>query len=114
LTNERQALRRIEEPLDTAAAKRLSGWLRDYRPLPGVPDELIGRDGRPRDYWLSYLGGLAEFPPGEFENRFSLATRHIRDTGVSYRIYGEENERSWPTSMATPNWSPAETCRPRR
>jgi uncharacterized circularly permuted ATP-grasp superfamily protein/uncharacterized alpha-E superfamily protein len=98
LTNERQALRRIEEPLDIAAASRLSGWLRDYRPLPGVPDELIGRDGRPRDYWLSYLGGLAEFPPGEFENRFSLATRHIRDTGVSYRIYGEENERSWPLS----------------
>ena len=25
-----------------------------------------------------------------------MATRHIRDTGVSYRIYGEENERSWP------------------
>lgn len=84
--------------LDLESAARLTGWLREYRPLYGVPDELIGKDGRPRDYWLRYLGGLAEFPPGEFEGRFSLATRHIRDTGVSYRIYGEENERSWPLS----------------
>jgi uncharacterized circularly permuted ATP-grasp superfamily protein/uncharacterized alpha-E superfamily protein len=98
LTSERQALRRTEEPLAAAAAARLSGWLREYRPLWGVPDELIGKDGRPRDYWLSYLGGLAEFAPGEFESRFNLAARHIRDTGVSYRIYGEENERSWPIS----------------
>jgi uncharacterized circularly permuted ATP-grasp superfamily protein/uncharacterized alpha-E superfamily protein len=98
LTSERQGLRRKADPLDSAAAQRLSGWLRGYKPLWGVPDELIGKDGRPRDYWLSYLGGLAEFAPGEFENRFALATRHIRDTGVSYRIYGEETERSWPIS----------------
>src|SRR4029078_12531614 len=32
----------------------------------------------------------------EFKSRFNMATRHIRDTGVTYRIYGEENERSWP------------------
>src|SRR5580658_3911845 len=89
-------MRSREDVLDAESAARLTGWLREYRPLYGIPDELIGKDGRPRDYWLRYLGGLAEFPPGEFENRFSLATRHIRDTGVSYRIYGEENERSWP------------------
>ena len=43
-----------------------------------------------------FLGDFAEYPEGEFKSRFDLATRHIRDTGVSYRIYGEENERSWP------------------
>ena len=98
MTSERQAAARGEDVLDPEAAARLSGWLKGYRPLYGVPDELIGADGRPRDYWLRYLGGLAEFAPGEFENRFTLATRHIRDTGVSYRIYGEETERSWPLS----------------
>jgi uncharacterized circularly permuted ATP-grasp superfamily protein/uncharacterized alpha-E superfamily protein len=61
-----------------------------------VPDELFDAMGRPRDYWLSFLGEFAEYPEGEFQSRFNLATRHIRDTGVSYRIYGEENERSWP------------------
>ena len=61
-----------------------------------MPDELFDAMGRPRDYWLSFLGEIAEYPDAEFRSRFSLATRHIRDTGVSYRVYGEENERSWP------------------
>lgn len=87
---------RRRETLGSSAAGRLSGWLRGYRPLPGVPDELLDPTGRPRDYWLGFLGDFAEYEEGEFKSRFSLATRHIRDTGVSYRIYGEENERSWP------------------
>ena len=82
--------------LDSSAARRLSGWLRGYKPLQGIPDELLDSSGRPRDQWLSFLGELAEYREDEFKTRFDLATRHIRDTGVSYRIYGEENERSWP------------------
>jgi uncharacterized circularly permuted ATP-grasp superfamily protein/uncharacterized alpha-E superfamily protein len=85
-------------PLDPAGAGRLSGWLKTYRPLPGVPDELFDATGRPRDYWLRFLGDLADYPAGDIRARFTLATRHIRDTGVSYRIYGEEKERSWPIS----------------
>jgi uncharacterized circularly permuted ATP-grasp superfamily protein/uncharacterized alpha-E superfamily protein len=96
LAGERAAARRARETLDAAAAARLSGWLRDYKPLAGVPDELIGADGRPRPYWLNFLGDLSEFPKGELEDRFAIATRHIRDTGVSYRIYGDDNERTWP------------------
>ena len=82
--------------LEPSAAKRLSGWLRGYAPIQGIPDELFDATGRPRGDWLSFLGDFAEYPEGEFKSRFDLATRHIRDTGVSYRIYGEENERSWP------------------
>ena len=89
---------RRREDLDPEAAERLSGWLRNYAPIPGIPDELVDGTGRPRDYWLSFLGDFAQYPEKEFQTRFSLATRHIRDTGVSYRIYGEENERSWPLS----------------
>jgi uncharacterized circularly permuted ATP-grasp superfamily protein/uncharacterized alpha-E superfamily protein len=87
---------RRRENLGSAAAGRLSGWLRGYRPLVGVPDELLDAMGRPRDYWLRFLGDFAEYDESEFASRFNLATRHIRDTGVSYRIYGEENERTWP------------------
>ncbi len=82
--------------LDPAGADRLSAWLRDYRTLPGIPDELFDATGRPRDYWLHFLGDLADYPAGQIKSRFNLATRHIRDTGVSYRIYGEESERTWP------------------
>ncbi|MBV8593289.1 MAG: circularly permuted type 2 ATP-grasp protein, partial [Caulobacteraceae bacterium] len=93
------ALRRTSD-LPAPAAERLSGWLRDYRPLPGVPDELLDPTGRPRDHWLQFLGELAEYDEEEIRGRFALATRHIRDTGVSHRVYGEETERSWPLSPA--------------
>lgn len=82
--------------LDLPAARRLSDWLRNYRPLPGVPDELLDVMGRPRVHWLSFLGELAEYSTAEARSRFDLATRHIRDTGVSHRIHGEERERPWP------------------
>lgn len=78
------------------AAERLSGWLRGYQPLPGVPDELFDAARIPRQYWLNFLGDFAEYPNEEARSRFGLAMRHIRDTGVSYRVYGEETERAWP------------------
>ncbi len=78
------------------AQARLKAWLDGYRPFADVPDELVGRDGRASEAWSGFLGALAAFPEGEFEDRFALATRHIRDTGVSHRIYGDDNERTWP------------------
>ena len=93
---DRSAAARRREDLDAEAAARLSGWLRGYRPFPGIPDELFDAMGSPRDHWMQFLGDFAEYPEGEFDSRFSLATRHIRDTGVTYRVYGEETERSWP------------------
>ncbi|WP_293676023.1 circularly permuted type 2 ATP-grasp protein [uncultured Phenylobacterium sp.] len=82
--------------LEPTAAHRLSGWLKGYHPLRGVPDELFDPGRRPRDHWLAFLGDFAEYPEADFKTRFGLANRHIRDSGASYRIYGEENERTWP------------------
>jgi uncharacterized circularly permuted ATP-grasp superfamily protein/uncharacterized alpha-E superfamily protein len=86
------------EDLPPSAATRLSSWLRNYRPLSGIPDELFDRMGHPREYWLRFLGEFADFPEADAEDRFGVATRHIRDTGVTYRVYGEESERTWPLS----------------
>ncbi len=68
-------------------------WYDDYAPLPGVPDELIGPDGRPRAAWLNFIHQLSA-------NEQSLASvdRHLRDIGVSYRVHGEARERTWPMS----------------
>jgi uncharacterized circularly permuted ATP-grasp superfamily protein/uncharacterized alpha-E superfamily protein len=82
--------------LDVSAARRLSEWLKGYRTIAGIPDELLDGMGRPRDYWLSFLGEFAEYSGIEAKTRFDLATRHIRDTGVTYRIFGEDQERPWP------------------
>jgi uncharacterized circularly permuted ATP-grasp superfamily protein/uncharacterized alpha-E superfamily protein len=94
--SDRSAAARRRGDLAPEAAARLSGWLRDYRTVPGIPDELFDGMRRPREHWMQFLGDFAEYPQAEFDSRFSLATRHIRDTGVTYRVYGEETERSWP------------------
>ena len=59
-----------------------------YTPLPGIPDEFIGADGRPRAHWLRFLTALTELSTDDIGKRFATADRHIRDTGVSYRAMG--------------------------
>jgi uncharacterized circularly permuted ATP-grasp superfamily protein/uncharacterized alpha-E superfamily protein len=83
---------------EDAAALRLSGWMQAYRPLPGIPDELVGPQGVSPGHWLHFLSALAAFDAADFATRVGLATRRIRDAGVSHRIYGEDNERIWPVS----------------
>src|SRR6516164_4908663 len=78
--------------------RRLSNWLAGYSPLPGVYDELLGPDGEPRAHWRGFLEALAELDAAELSRRFASADRHIRDMGISYRVYGETGERSWPLS----------------
>ncbi|WP_442754052.1 circularly permuted type 2 ATP-grasp protein [Methylocystis sp. JAN1] len=79
-------------------ARRLAAWIADYRPLPGVPDELIGPDGRPRAHWSTLLDTLAGLGQEGVESRFAAAARRINDMGVTYRVYGETRERPWPLS----------------
>jgi uncharacterized circularly permuted ATP-grasp superfamily protein/uncharacterized alpha-E superfamily protein len=79
-------------------AQRLQELVAGYAPLPGIPDEFVGSDGRQRAHWLRFLDALANLGPDEMENRFAAADRHIHDTGVSYRAFGEEAERAWPLS----------------
>jgi len=68
-------------------------WYDHYVPLPGVPDELIGPDGRPRRAWLNFLHQLSAD-----EQSLAAVDRHLQDIGVSYRVHGESRERSWPMS----------------
>src|SRR6516225_8672729 len=80
------------------AEKRLAGWISGYAGLPGAHDEFLNQDGKPRPHWLHFLQALAELDAAEIERRFASADRHIRDMGISYRVYGETGERSWPLS----------------
>jgi uncharacterized circularly permuted ATP-grasp superfamily protein/uncharacterized alpha-E superfamily protein len=68
-------------------------WYDDYVPLAGVPDELLGPDGRPRRTWLNFLQQLSAA-----EQSLAGVDRHLQDIGVSYRVHGEARERTWPLS----------------
>ena len=52
----RSASNRAKDDLDAAA--RVAGLAAGYVPLPGIPDEFIGADGRPRAHWLRFLDKL--------------------------------------------------------
>ncbi len=86
------------EALPGEDLRRLSAWIEDYRPIPGVPDELVGPDGRPRAHWSALLETLARLGEEGVESRFAAATRRLNDMGVTYRVQGEARERPWPLS----------------
>ncbi|WP_316214666.1 circularly permuted type 2 ATP-grasp protein [Bradyrhizobium sp. SZCCHNR2035] len=80
------------------ASRRVAQWLRDYHPLPGIPDEFIAGDGRARPVWSRFIDSFAALAPADIERRFASADRHLREAGVTYRAPGEGTERLWPLS----------------
>ena len=74
--------------------------LSGYRPLPGIFDEMVDRDGRARAHWRPFLAMLAALGPQEINRRFAAADRHLHDSGVFYRVYEDPAgaERPWPLS----------------
>jgi uncharacterized circularly permuted ATP-grasp superfamily protein/uncharacterized alpha-E superfamily protein len=86
-------------------AERRNALLAGYRPLPGIHDELMDRDGAIRAQWEPFLAEWSALSQDELGQRFGLADRHVHDTGVSYRVHGDldehdpqAGERSWPLS----------------
>src|SRR5580692_7734977 len=79
-------------------SRRVAQWMRDYVPLPGIPDEYIAQDGTPRAVWSRFFEAFAALTPSEIERRFGTADRHLQEAGVSYRAPGETADRMWPLS----------------
>jgi uncharacterized circularly permuted ATP-grasp superfamily protein/uncharacterized alpha-E superfamily protein len=71
-----------------------------YCPLPRNFDEMMGHDGGVRAHWRPFLGMLAALGPEEVNRRFGAADRHLRDSGVFYRVYEDPAGavRPWPLS----------------
>ncbi|MDH2346691.1 circularly permuted type 2 ATP-grasp protein [Bradyrhizobium sp. SSUT77] len=78
--------------------RRLAQWVRDYRRLPGIPDEFLGPDGAPRAVWSRFFDAFGALAPDEVERRFGMADRHLREAGVTYRAPGESDDRPWSIS----------------
>src|SRR5262245_49580515 len=78
------------------AARLLAG----YRPLPGIFDEMMDHNGRLRAHWQPFVATLAALGDEEINRRFAIADRHLRDSGVFYRVYEDPAgaERPWPLS----------------
>ncbi len=72
----------------------------DYRPLPGVYDEMMADDGAVREHWIELLTGLAGLGREELSRRFAASDRYLRESGVFYRVYEDKEsvDRAWPLS----------------
>lgn len=82
-------------PSPDAAARLLAG----YRPLPGVADELLDASGQVRPVWRSFIDYLGRMSPQEVSRRVEQGDQYLRDAGVFFRQYGDEQvERAWPLS----------------
>jgi len=70
----------------------------DYRLKPGVPDEMIDRDGNIRPAWSALMAAFDALGPAELSARFERADQYLRDAGVYYRKYdgAAGKDRSWP------------------
>jgi uncharacterized circularly permuted ATP-grasp superfamily protein/uncharacterized alpha-E superfamily protein len=68
--------------------------------FPRVFDEMMDHDGQVREHWRPFLGMLAALGPDEVNRRFAAADRHLRDSGVFYRVYEDPEGavRPWPLS----------------
>src|SRR5438270_874977 len=80
------------------AHRRVAQWMRDYVPLPGIPDEYIAQDGTPRAVWTRCFEAFGSLTSAEIERRFGAADRHLREAGVSYRAPGEVADKPWSLS----------------
>ncbi|HSF64092.1 MAG TPA: circularly permuted type 2 ATP-grasp protein [Paracoccaceae bacterium] len=78
----------------------LAALLADYRPPPGVADELRAEGGALRPVWRRFMAQFAALSPEQRAARFARGQQYLRDTGVFYRHYGEagSTERDWPLS----------------
>ncbi|WP_174803877.1 circularly permuted type 2 ATP-grasp protein [Martelella limonii] len=71
----------------------------NYKPLPGVPDEMVDASGKVRPIWQPFVNALSGMTADELAERFSRADRYLRDAGVFYRAYdGQDDTRAWPFS----------------
>jgi uncharacterized circularly permuted ATP-grasp superfamily protein/uncharacterized alpha-E superfamily protein len=83
-----------------ATSNGLERLLSGYRPLAGIFDEMMDRDGQVRPHWGPFLTMLASLGADEINRRFAVADRYLHDSGVFYRVYGDPAgaERPWPLS----------------
>jgi hypothetical protein len=81
---------------DLDAARRMAGLAAGYKPLPGIPDEFIGAEGRPRAHWLRFLAALMDLGADDIGKRAIQGIPVSRAAGpLSSLVRSLANRRAW-------------------
>ena len=109
-----------EEPLlgageESAAAGRTRGLFSAYEPLAGCRDEMAAEAGELRAHWEYLAGAIGALGDAELERRNHELRRLLRENGVTYNFYEENDtvERPWsldpiPVLLTSADWSEIE------
>ncbi|MFN4172814.1 MAG: circularly permuted type 2 ATP-grasp protein [Pseudorhodobacter sp.] len=86
--------------LDPAPPATPTDYFSDYRPVPGVADELFDLKGQIRPVWAAFVQNLRQLSPEQIGARFEQGNQYLRDAGVYFRQYSNDplQERDWPLS----------------
>jgi uncharacterized circularly permuted ATP-grasp superfamily protein/uncharacterized alpha-E superfamily protein len=86
-----------------------------YRPIPGVRDEMCEAPGIVRAHWRYLAEALGSLGDAELERRAHELRRVLRENGVTYNFYEEQDtiERPWsldpvPVLVTSADWSDIE------
>jgi uncharacterized circularly permuted ATP-grasp superfamily protein/uncharacterized alpha-E superfamily protein len=71
--------------------------LQDYLSNRYSYDEMLGKDGILRPHWNAFFQSFNQLGNGEIQNRHQEIARLLRENGVTYNIYGnnEVENRDW-------------------
>ncbi len=88
----------------------------DYRPTPGIYDEMCSVPGVIRPHWAPFLSSLTDLGTDEVARRWQTALHRIRENGVTYNVYGDPlgMDRPWnldaiPLLIPPAEWAALET-----
>jgi len=90
--------------------------LPEYRPLPGLYDEMVDGEGAPRPHWEHLAGAFARLGVEELRRRQAEARRLLDQDGVIYNAYRESPTpgRRWlldplPAVISSREWEAIES-----
>jgi len=86
-------------PCSTEESADPRGFFRDYRPTPGVYDELADAQGCFREHWQNLVKGVSDLEGEELKLRWQQARQLIREHGITYNIYGDSQGAARPWEL---------------
>ena len=105
----------LESEEGAAATARPQGMFAGYRPLPGYRDEMSAEAGTLWPHWEYLSGAIAALGETELERRAHELRRLLRENGVTYNFYEDNDtvERPWsldpiPVLLTSADWSEIE------
>lgn len=105
----------MTEPGEGTGAVRPAGLFAGYQPLPGCRDEMSSEPGTLWPHWEYLSGAIGALGETELERRAYELRRLLRENGVTYNFYEENDtvERPWsldpiPVLLTSADWSEIE------